>query len=523
MAIECIRDLLKLDQAIGEGVSQALVEGEATIPEDKAAVARILDVGGDALISSCEVIQDKVMIEGVIHYDILYVPDNGGGAVETTEADIAFTHYLDVPGAKPKMGSRMKLAVEHMDYELISGRKLSLKSVLDLEARVEQTMELEALSKIQGIEDVEVLSDHIHLTSLAGSGKAQTMLREDIELADQMPSVVKIIRRDVKVRVNEKKAADNKVIAHGDLQLKLLYICDDPEDPIHLINRNIPFSHFVEIPGAYQGMDCEVDVNVSELYVEPKENINDEMRIVDIEAILAMEAKVYEAQDSNIIVDAYSPSTRLGLRKRKVNLKKLAGESQGQTVVKQSISFPEGVPQARKILYVDVKPVVTDEHMEQGKVVFEGLLSAQFVYQVKDESVSIASFKEDVPFRQVMEVEGAEEDMECRCQVSEEHTSFVLIAPDEVELKAVLSSKAVVHKSIEKELLIGVDELENTGISEGGIYVYFVQPGDSLWSIAKRYNTTIGNILKYNELDEKGPLKAGSKLIIFKKLQSPVA
>ncbi|HOB21021.1 MAG TPA: DUF3794 domain-containing protein, partial [Candidatus Atribacteria bacterium] len=75
MAIECRRDLLRLDQVVSEETYRALVEGDVNIPETKAPVARVLDISGRAIIGSREVIQDKVMVEGVLHYDILYVPE----------------------------------------------------------------------------------------------------------------------------------------------------------------------------------------------------------------------------------------------------------------------------------------------------------------------------------------------------------------------------------------------------------------------------------------------------------------
>ena len=35
-----------------------------------------------------------------------------------------------------------------------------------------------------------------------------------------------------------------------------------------------------------------------------------------------------------------------------------------------------------------------------------------------------------------------------------------------------------------------------------GIVGYIVQPGDSLWEIAKKFHTTVGNIISTNELAE---------------------
>lgn len=521
MAIECRRDLLRLDQVVGEEISQALVEGEINVPESKAPVARVLDISGDVTISSREVIQDKVMVEGVLRFDVLYIPESDA-AVEAVEEEIGFTQYLDMSGVKPKMTSQLKLDVEHIDYELVSGRRINVKTVLNLFGQVSQVVELEAVTDFVDLEDVEVLRDHVRTSINAGEGHSQTMVREDLELSDSMPSVAKILKKDAKVRVHERKAADNKVVVHGDLDLKLLYLCDDEQDPIQFIEHSIPFSHFVDISGAYQGMDCTADVYVSEFYADPRENINNELRIIDAELILGLDAQVYEPQEGEILVDAYSPVVSMTLKKRKIQLRQFVGETLGQTVVKDSITFPEGVMKARKILYVGASSTVTDERIEEGKVTLEGILSTQVVYQTNDDTQLIGSFREDIPFRHTLDIEGVDSSMNCQSEANVEHVNFTLLAQDEIELKITVLCRTNVSRTIEKEVIIGAEEAEQISAREAGIYIYCVQPGDNLWTIAKKYNTTITNILNYNTLDEESGLAPGSKLMIFKKLETSV-
>lgn len=520
MAIEYRRDLLRLDQVVSEESSQALVEGEINVPETSAPIAKILDINAQAVISGREVIQDKVMVEGILRYDVLYIPEDDR-VVDSLDAEIGFTQYLDLPGAKPKMASRLTLNVEHVDYELISGRKINVKSVLDLFGQVSQVMEMEAVTEFSHIEDVEVLQDSIRITANAGGGHSQTMVREDLELADSMPSIVKILRKSTKVKVNEKKAADNKVVVHGEVDLKLLYLCEDEDEPIQYLSHSIPFSHVVEIPGAYQGMECQADVVVSEFYADARENINNELRIIDTELVLDLDAQIFEAQEGEILVDAYSPNLAMALKKRKIKTRQFTGESQGQTIVKESVTFPEGVPKARKILYVDARPIVTDERIEEGKVIVEGILTAQIVYQTNDPALPVGSFQEDFPFRHTLEVDGAKSDMDCDSEAVVEHVNHTLLAQDEAELKIPVLCRTSVFQTIEKDVIISAEEIEEATGREAGIYIYYVQADDTLWSIAKKYNTTISGILKYNTLEED-VLTPGTRLLIYKKLESSV-
>jgi len=499
------------------------VGDDIVVPDAKPDIKKVLDIRGNVVVKGYDVIQDRVMAEGIIQYSILYIGDKEEQPISAMEAETGFTQYLEIAGVKPKMSAKLKADLEHIDFDILNSRKINIKAVLNLDAQVSQPVQMEAVQDFKEPDDVQVLKEKIRVQSSAGEGSTQTMFREDLELPDNMPSVELILRKDARVRIVDKKAADNKVIVHGELVLGILYLCAEENEPIHYFSQEIPFTHFVEIQGAYQGMPCEAEAEVREIFVDPKENINDERRILDIEAVLALRAQVFETDDLDIVVDAYSPSADLELKKKNVSIKQIVGENQVQNLIKQDISFPNNIPQASRILYADVKGTVTDQAIIDGKVIVEGILTADIIYQFEDEKLQIHSYKEEIPFRQGVEIAGIDEKMDCYSQLSIDQVHYNLIAPDEVELRVLVGIKAAAYRTVDKEILLGAEITEKKTGPSGGIYIYFVKAGDSLWSIAKRYNTTVANILKYNALEDQENLVPGSKLIIYKKYDYKVS
>lgn len=519
VTVECTRDVLKVDQTVGQQLSQVLVEGDVVVPEVKSDIARILDVDGTVIVNSKEVIQDKVMVEGAVLCTVLYVGQGDSQLIESLETEIGFTHYLDVPGAKPNMLSTLKCQVEHIEYEVINSRKLSIKAVVNLHSRVNEVIGLEVIHNFKDMPNIQMLKDKVAVSYSQGQGSSQGIVREALELEEGMPSIQKILKKSASVKVNNRKVMDNRAVIEGDIRIQLVYLCDDPNEPLQHVNYDMPFTHSVDIVGAYQGLECAADVWVQELFVEPREDINGEMRVLNVEAVIAAEARVFETETKELLIDAYCPGLSIQPKKRRIRLTQTVGEVQDQLVIKDSVTFPENVPQAARILYVETKPIITDQHISDGKVVIEGVLVSKVIYQSTDPSYGLASIKEDIPFRHGITVEGAREDMECQSQLMVDHTSCTLIAPDEIELRAVLTAEARVFSSLEKEVFLDVEVEELKQGEDAGIYVYFVQPGDSLWSIAKKYNTTIDTILKYNDIAESQVLTPGEKLLIYKKLE----
>ena len=44
--------------------------------------------------------------------------------------------------------------------------------------------------------------------------------------------------------------------------------------------------------------------------------------------------------------------------------------------------------------------------------------------------------------------------------------------------------------------------------------IYFVKPGDTIWKIAKKFKSTIEEIVKVNQIEDENMINVGEKLFI---------
>ncbi|NLN42075.1 MAG: DUF3794 domain-containing protein [Clostridiales bacterium] len=523
MAINYEKGILKVDQLVGEELSQHLIEGELIIPEDKPEIAKILDLGARVYGTGIEVVQDKVMVEGIICYNLLYIPVGDNKTVVQVDNEEAFTQYVEVKGAKPRMNADISFELEHVDYDIQDSKSLNIRTVLNIGCKVQQLLQLEVLREFEEQDVIQALREPLRLVSSGGDGRGQTIIREDVEIPDDMPSAVEVLRKDAKVKILERKVADNRVVAHGEIELRLLYQTQEEQEPIQFLQYEIPFNHAVEVQGAYQGMDCHVNVEVQDIDISLRQDIVGDFRILSIDMMLFMEARVYESHEVDVIIDAYSPGSVLDLVKEKIVLTHSIGEAQVQTVIRENVEVPENMPPVDRILYAEVRPLIADYRINDDQVLVDGVLTGVVIYKPEDDELSISSLKVDIPFSQGLEIEGTTQDMDCFCQVELQYLSHTLVSFNEFELKATLLVRGEVSQSIEKEVLLDVEEKEQELEEDSGLYIYFVQPGDTLWSVAKKYNTTINSILRYNDIDDQDILEEGTKLIVFKRLDTSIA
>ncbi|NLJ41572.1 MAG: DUF3794 domain-containing protein [Clostridiales bacterium] len=523
MTIEYEKKLLKVDQPLEEVVFQHLAEGELVIPEGKPDIAKILDLATFAYVTGKEVVQDKVMVEGIIRYNLLYIAVGDNSSVVQAEDEMGFTLYVDIEGAKPRMIAQVSLELEHIDWHIENSRTLNLKAVLNIGCKVRQLLQLEVIKDFVDQEAVQALMEPIKLTASGGIGSSQTIIREDVEIPDDMPSATSVLRKEANARVLEKKVIDNRIIIQGEADLKILYETDEPQDPIQLLQYQIPFAHFVEVQGAYQGMDCDARALTQELDISMRQDVVGDTRVLAIDMILFLEGEVFEFYEGDIVVDAYSPGLKLDLKREKIKQIYQAGKDQAQSIIKENIEIGENMPPVANVLYSDAKPLVTDYHISQGQVIVDGALTGLVFYKPEDEGLPVNSVQVDIPFTQTIEIEGISEDMDCTCNATVLYISHTQVSPTEIELKVTLLVQVEAEAIREKEVLLDVEVVEGDQREDSGVYIYFVQPGDSLWSVAKKYNTTISSILKFNDLEDTDSLEAGSKLMVFKRLDFSVS
>ena len=96
-----------------------------------------------------------------------------------------------------------------------------------------------------------------------------------------------------------------------------------------------------------------------------------------------------------------------------------------------------------------------------------------------------------------------------------------MIDSDEIEVKIIINLNALVLKGMKTGIIRGIEEkeLDREKLSSmPGIVGYQVQPGDTLWDIAKKFYTTIETIVQLNHLEDR-EIRPRDTLILMKKVE----
>jgi hypothetical protein len=150
----------------------------------------------------------------------------------------------------------------------------------------------------------------ISVEQVLGAEMKQKVVEFDMFVPDPKPDIEQII--DVYVKDLDIDSVDvirNKVIIRGDLEVKVMYVADLPNQPVHAFEkRHVRFTRDIEIEGAEPNMDATADVVVE--YVDYDFHRHHNRRKVHITTVLKFWARVIAITEME--VTGLTPITEYG-------------------------------------------------------------------------------------------------------------------------------------------------------------------------------------------------------------------
>lgn len=521
MAVELIKDLLKIEETIGREDIEALIEDEILLSEMKPDIKKILNIDGEIETLETKVIKDKVLINGIIKYNILYSADDEKASIQRMEESTNFQEEIVINGAEEEMNTDVKTNIEHIDCNLIDSRRISVKTVLRFGTKVQSYSNIEVVKDIQGIEGLQTLKEYIRYNDVVGSNTSDTLVKEAFELSEDMPSIEHILKLSVKGYDKEVRVVEDKVIVSGVVECSIVYYSEDEERRINHLKHEIPFTHFVDLPGAVKDMNNKVNIEISNVEYDIREDINGDKRVIDIETFVKVSAKVFEQREKEVVLDSYSTKRKFKLVKKEVDVLENIGESMSKEVVKGVINLPQDYEGIESICDLIAKPVLTDYRVVENKLIIEGLLETDVLY-VGESTGEIMNFREEIPFKSYVDIDEIKEEMEIDIDLVMDNLKFDKVNSRDIEIEGIVKNNVKVDRIKKINIITEVEEDDEVIdlSSKPSITIYIVQKGDTLWDIAKRFNATIDELISTNDIVNPENIMPGEKIIIQKQIEA---
>lgn len=512
MSMELIRENIECEQLLGENSADTVVKAEYVIPDTHPDITEILSIESKPFIVGREAMKDKVYLDGQVEYNIIYLAkeENGVGVHSITYVG-KFSNYIDMPGAEHKMNCQCECYVEHMDCNIIHERKIGIEGIIKLKADVYKNYNFEIIKDVENSSDAQMLKNPMQVDKVIGNYGSDMIANCNIKIPADKPEIGNVLKCDLKIRKREVRILENRMSIEASILINLLYRGKDTKD-IVMITEEVPMTKELEIDNLNSMMDNYTEFKVDSMQMNIREDEDGENRNVEVEALVKTDSKVTHKEDMDMIEDIYSPSAFMDIKKNNYNLNVIHGQTTTETVVKGDVEI-EG-PKPLEVVMCSGRVCITDKRIVEDKVIVEGVLNADIIYKTKDEEKYICSVSEEMPFSCPVEIPG------CKIHMHSTAKAFLENIEADVEaggivLKALVKIYAMASYMMPKEFLVDISQVEGKlPEKKASVTIYIVQPGDTLWKIAKRYFTTVETLVKINNIENIDYIKPGQKLII---------
>jgi len=511
--IDIIKENVQFEQLLRDNNSNTVLKEEYLIPDTHPDVQEILTVEARPMIINKEIIGDKIVLEGKVEYTVIYLAREDGLVVNSVNYNQNFTNNIDLNQGEYKVICEAQCNVEHIEAKIMNERKISIQGIITIDWELYKSNEFKFVKDIEGSDEVEVLKKTETINKISANEDVELMGKCIIRVGMDKPQINKILKCSLQLHKKEVKIADDKIYLGCYCKLNILYKGEDSKDIIPL-EDDIYLSKEEEVKGVTSDMIPTVCYEISNNDLMLEEDDLGEVRIINDEFIVKANVKVFSKENIDTIKDAYSNKCLIGLKKDEHEVGILHGANSSESIVKYNIQLKEKDLKPEHIISANAAIILTDKQVMRDRVVIEGIIKAEVLYKTNDDEKYLSSVKAEIPFSAMIDIFGANEDMKSIVKGNLESID-ASIEGNSIAIKATIILSGKVLYEIKKEFISDIVEEEgDMPEKKASITIYVVGVGDTFWDLAKKYNTTVAEIIKINKVEDSEHIEQGQKLII---------
>lgn len=477
MSIILNRQAMEAERLAAEAQVQLPVRAEALASGAGRESVEILLEDAAATIDGVEIRNDRVVVTGSVQCQGIYAQGQEG-SIRALTAQAPFEQIFELEGVRPKMSAQARATVEHVEAAYEVGHMVFSVTV-NLRVRVLSLSTLEPVSAIAG-EEAQQQTETLRSVKLNAQAGAQCSLKDSVSLPAELDARVPLMYW-ARPQIQRLTRDLGGVRASGEVAVEALVLSGVANRPVILIRYRLPFEQLIELPDWLQGeYRAEGETRSLRLTVEAGEGQGSALAI---ECGVQLSLRVLGEDQAEVLADAYQTGEKdLQLTRQRVEICTQQPAAQAELSYKNTLTLPEGAAPAGTVLAARLLPVIADWRTEGEVTRVEGILESTAVY-LSSPGGEIASARGELPFS--LEVPGAF-DPDAWIEVEAADAEASALMSDRLEVRCRLSARAEGRASRELELITDAAQVDAPK-GRKGVALCYPQPGDTRWSLARRY------------------------------------
>ena len=485
---ENYKNLEKCQPVTVEQNSQA----EFVVPEYMPEILRIVKSEACARIESCRTVGNRVTVDGVCEMRTVYTADDGG--IYTLTQTENFTRHCENDLFDGACDVTAKTSVNYVNCRATATRRAELKAslLISITAWRAKTFSTVCSGSCNNLEEKCI---PVAASSL-GCRKTRRFAMSDT-VSFSAPAAFIISSRACAV-CGETRKINNKIMIKGEAVVEIVYVPAGDKTAAERFKHTLPINQILEFEGMEECFTGDVTLKCTSCDVMLRSDGDGICRSADIALGIDAAATMWETKELAVISDAYSVGRAVDLKKETCKFISPVCELNETETVNSVVQIGgEGVSAVLDVFAEAGEPAV---ECKDGVISVSGSLKLSML--IRDSKGSLCGYEKMVDF-------SAGKKTECECDtvtaapcVTVTSVDWSVSGDSTVEIRAELIICGAVFSEYCIEAVTGLSFGDAPPArSKNAVTVYFPEKEESLWGIARRYNTTVKAIAEENSLD----------------------
>ena len=221
---------------------------------------------------------------------------------------------------------------------------------------------------------------------------------------------------------------------------------------------------------------------------------------------------------------SYLPGMIIDTQKTILNIEEYLGEATGEIALEHTLDLPAGQPGMERLLSSQGQLLEPKVEVTEGSVAIESGLNLHVLYTAEGadgpELVMArweSRYNNNLPIVGMMDFPNLQAGSFLRASMNLELLKLEPVSDRTIKVSGLVKVRLLARAPRTLNILGDCAEvIPINPETRPSMMFYIVQPGDTLWKIARRYQTTVTQLAQFNQISNPDRIEPGQKLLIPK-------
>ncbi len=491
MDITLKKENYKILKTVKDNSIEECVEADFSLPEYMPEILRIIKSTAQPKINSCKAVGERVTVDGECELRMIYTAEDG--CIYSFTQTRPFTRHCENNVFNDATDINCEVSVSYVNCRATSTKRAEIKAgiIIKINAFLEESEE------IISIEDACIEKKCVPVRAMSlGCKKTRSFSMSDT-VSLSTPCAFIVTSRASAVCTEIKKIS-NKIMVKGDAVVEICYVNANDKSCTERIRHTLPINQILEFDGMEESFTGNVSFNVTAVDVMLKNEQDGVGGSFDIGISIDASALMWEEKELVVINDAYAVGSCIDLKKQSMVFFTPLDEIRDTYIFREDFQVSgEGIS---KVMGSTCELTNVTAKKENEVLMVSANLSLSVL--IKDASGSISNINKILDVKYERKADYEDVDIFCLPKLNVFSLDCAEKGNNGIDVRAEINVSASVFGKFYIDGVTDITESENQPVrNSNAITVYFPEKSESLWSIARRYNTTVNAIAEENGLE----------------------